>query len=60
MIVNIIKLYGLPEKNHYTDPSALFSLLFFLTDSRRSTFHDQISGELRIGTKKIEGTTVNI
>ena len=29
MIVNIIKLYGLPEKNHYTDPSALFSLLFF-------------------------------
>ena len=54
MIVNIIKLYGLPEKNHYTDPSALFSLLFFLTDSRRSTFHDQISGELRIGTKKIE------
>ena len=31
MIVNIIKLYGLPEKNHYkTDPSAFFSLLFFL------------------------------
>ena len=30
MIVNIIKLYGLPEKNHYkTDPSAFFSLLFF-------------------------------
>ena len=34
MIVNIIKLYGLPEKNHYkTDPSAFFSLLFFFTDS---------------------------
>ena len=31
MIVNIIKLHGLPEKNHYkTDPSAFFSLLFFL------------------------------
>ena len=60
MIVNIIKLYGLPEKNHYkTDPSAFFSLLFF-TDSWRSTLHDQISGELRIGTKKIEWTTVNI
>ena len=30
MIVNITKLYGLPEKNHYrTDPSAFFSLLFF-------------------------------
>ena len=30
MIVNITKLYGLPEKNHYrTDPSAFFSRLFF-------------------------------
>ena len=30
MIVNIIKLYSLPEKNHYkTDPSAFFSWLFF-------------------------------
>ena len=58
MIVNITKLYGLPEKNHYrTDPSAFFSLLFF-TDSWRSTFHDQISDELRIEDRN-EKTRMN-
>ena len=33
-------------------PTRVFFSLFF-TDSRGFTFHDQISSELRIGTKKI-------
>ena len=33
-------------------PTSVFFSLFF-TDSRGFTFHDQISSELRIGTKQI-------
>ena len=59
MIVNITKLYGLPEKIiiGQTQVRSLVAFFFF-TDSWRSTFHDQISGELRIEDRN-EKTRMN-
>ena len=56
-IANTFKLYGLSDKilnrwiNIFKTYKCVLQSIF--TDSQGFTFHDQISSELRIGTKQI-------